>query len=316
MVSLRGDVGDNWFASFETEDDTQKALEIAKSLQWEGKPIGCAIKSENLLKGLQPGGSPPKGLGGGATPGYFVPMQFGNNGQYGYGGGFPGGGEFRQGGGGRGQPAGRGASGRGGVVGAGGAPGGEGVDRSRAPKSGKSGKGRGAREGGEAAVGGKEKAVVQQAPIDLSDFPKLEGTGKKEGGYAKAFQAFTKEEMVAIGKGAPPADAPHASEGPFLAHRDTKLETDKNNTHAEPNGEPKRTPEGGNVSPDKGEGEKGAGGKEAAPAGGTEDAPASSSSNGDQPKKLSYAQMAYASANGAKKEAPPAAPAAVPAPAE
>ncbi len=59
VLALRSDVGDNWFAQFETEESTKEALNFAKNLKWDGKPIGCAIKSENLLKGLTPG-SPPK----------------------------------------------------------------------------------------------------------------------------------------------------------------------------------------------------------------------------------------------------------------
>jgi len=52
IVSIRADVGDNWFLSFETTEATKTAMERVKSLKWEGKQIGCAIKSESFLKGL------------------------------------------------------------------------------------------------------------------------------------------------------------------------------------------------------------------------------------------------------------------------
>jgi len=298
MVSLRSDVGDNWFASFETEEDTKKALEVARGITWDGKPIGCAIKSENLLKGLQPG-SPPKGLAGGNTPGYYVPMQYAANGApYQYGGyGGAGGDGYRQGSGGRGQggrrgPGGPGAGGGGAVQG-----GEDGTSRSRAKGS---KKGARARDGGAAGGGGKE-APVQQAPIDLSDFPKLEGSSKKEGGYTKPFQAFTKDEMLAIVKGSAPLEAPHGGEGPFLAHRDTKLESDKHpQANSDAGGDVKRSASAGGAAAKEGGGEKdGTQGAEAPV--GKESAPAMNGEASSQPKKLSYAQMAYA--NGAKKDA-------------
>jgi len=52
ILSIRADVGDNWFLSFETQDLTKTAMERVKSLKWEDKQIGCAIKSESFLKGL------------------------------------------------------------------------------------------------------------------------------------------------------------------------------------------------------------------------------------------------------------------------
>jgi len=52
IVSIRADVGDNWFVSFETAEATKIAMERVKSLKWENKTIGCAIKSESFLKGL------------------------------------------------------------------------------------------------------------------------------------------------------------------------------------------------------------------------------------------------------------------------
>lgn len=90
LVSMRSDVGDNWFVRLESEDAAKQALELVKQLKWEGKTIGCAIKSESLLKGITPG-SPPK-VG---NSGFYMPMQYG----YGYyqsGDGGQGG--FRQGG--------------------------------------------------------------------------------------------------------------------------------------------------------------------------------------------------------------------------
>lgn len=52
IVSIRADVGDNWFLSFETTEATKIAMDQVKGLKWDGKQIGCAIKSESFLKGL------------------------------------------------------------------------------------------------------------------------------------------------------------------------------------------------------------------------------------------------------------------------
>lgn len=52
FLAIRSDVGDNWFVTFETQELTKSAMDLAKGLKWEGKSIGCAIKCESLLKGL------------------------------------------------------------------------------------------------------------------------------------------------------------------------------------------------------------------------------------------------------------------------
>ena len=70
---------------------TQKtALELARGLKYKDKAISCAIKSENLLKGLQPG-SPPKGAptngmyggwNGAYAPGGYAPNGWNGGGAY------------------------------------------------------------------------------------------------------------------------------------------------------------------------------------------------------------------------------------------
>ena len=180
MVGLRSDVGDNWFVSFETEDQTKTALEMAKGMKFKDKSISCAIKSENLLKGLQPG-SPPKGA---PTNGMYAgPGIYGGympNGGYGWNGGFPAGeGGFGRGGA-RAGPAQRG--GRTAGPGGGAAPVANGVV---APEDGnarngnkrKNPKARDAREGRDAqGASSNAEKKVEQAPINLNDFPSLAGS--------------------------------------------------------------------------------------------------------------------------------------------
>jgi len=180
MVGLRSDVGDNWFVSFETEDQTKTALEMAKGMKFKDKSISCAIKSENLLKGLQPG-SPPKGA---PTNGMYAgPGMYGGympNGGYGWNGGFPAGeGGFGRGGA-RAGPAQRGGHTAG--PGGGAAPVANGVV---APEDGnarngnkrKNPKARDAREGRDAqGASSNAEKKVEQAPINLNDFPSLAGS--------------------------------------------------------------------------------------------------------------------------------------------
>ena len=180
IVSLRSDVGDNWFVSFETEDQTKKALELAKGLKFKDKAISCAIKSENLLKGLQPG-SPPKG---GPSNGIYAGMYGGymaNGGGYGWNGGYAAG----DGGFGRGGRAGGVA--RGGRAGPGGAaPVANGVasaEDGNARNGNKRNKPK-AREGRDAqAASPNTEKKVEQAPINLNDFPSLAGSVPTSTGY-------------------------------------------------------------------------------------------------------------------------------------
>jgi hypothetical protein len=182
VVSLRADVGDNWFATFESEDAAKAALQSAKALKWEGKSIGCALKSENLLKGIVPGAPPSAGPGISPVPGYFAHMQQYPSMAYGY--GYPqqseGQGVYRQGG--RGQSSRRGPGGPEAAKDAMGALGLDGGDAQR--RGAKKGKGRTGREAGrdgrDAASGdAADAAAAQQPPINLSDFPSLGSGGKK-----------------------------------------------------------------------------------------------------------------------------------------
>lgn len=179
MVSIRSDVGDNWFVSFETEEMTKAALDLVKPLKWDNKAIGCAIKSESLLKGITPG-SPPKVTG---NAGFYMPMHYGGAYGYAYPQGEGGQGGFRQGG--------RGGArrGPGGVVNGAGVGGNGSVDvaEGSGKRPGKKGKARGVREGGVggreggSAVGGADKdaskEASQQPPINMADFPELETKG-------------------------------------------------------------------------------------------------------------------------------------------
>ena len=174
IVSLRSDVGDNWFVSFETEDETKTALEMAKGMKYKDKSISCAIKSENLLKGLQPGSPPKTGPSNGVYPGmyggYMANGGYGWNGAYAAGeGGFNRG--ARAGGGSRGGRAGPGAGGpaaNGVAADDGNSRNGNGSKRNNKPK---------AREGRD-AQGSSPNAEkkVEQAPINLNEFPSLAGS--------------------------------------------------------------------------------------------------------------------------------------------
>jgi hypothetical protein len=172
-ISIHSDVGDNWFASFETEEAAKTALEAAKGLKWEGKTIGCALKSENLLKGITPGAAPSSGGAAAAGAPFFVPMQY----QYGY--------QYQQGDGeGGGMGGGRGQGGRRGQ-GWQGANGGDGDGQKKANKK---GKGRGGREvgrDGNSNENGGASAAAQQPPLNLSDFPSLGAAGAKNGADGK-----------------------------------------------------------------------------------------------------------------------------------
>jgi len=197
VLALRSDVGDNWFASFETEETTKRALEFAKKLTWEGKPIGCAIKSENLLRGLSPG-SPPKGVAAGSQGGYYVPMPYMQaNGSYGaqYSYVTQDGQGYRHGGRGQGR---RGPGGPGAVMGNGVPSGADGMDGQSRPRSSKKGKARnGGRDGNGMGTQAPQKEQPQ-APINLADFPKLEGAGKETTGYMKPFKAYGKDQIMSI----------------------------------------------------------------------------------------------------------------------
>ena len=194
IVSLRSDVGDNWFVSFETEDQTKSALEMAKGMKFKDKAISCAIKSENLLKGLQPG-SPPKGGPNNGMYGMYGGYMA--NGGYGWNGGYPAG----EGGFGRGARA--GPASRGGRTGPGGgaAPVGNGV---AAPEDGNARNGNKrknpkAREGRDAqGASGNAEKKVEQAPINLNDFPSLAGSAPTNTGYRSASTSILLSCLLAV----------------------------------------------------------------------------------------------------------------------
>jgi len=181
VVSIRADVGDNWFVTLETEEAAKQALEAVKPLKWEGKSIGCAIKSESLLKGITPG-SPPKGANGAFVPNYGA----GGAVQFGYTypqGGDAGQGGFRQGSAGGGRAGGRRGPGGPGQVKSNGVPSGAEGSEGGQRKAGKKNKARGGREGGKeggSPVGGVEKEEVKPQPplkMNMADFPELETKG-------------------------------------------------------------------------------------------------------------------------------------------
>uniref|UniRef100_A0A6U6BI08 HTH La-type RNA-binding domain-containing protein n=1 Tax=Guillardia theta TaxID=55529 RepID=A0A6U6BI08_GUITH len=281
IVNVRSDVGDNWFVSYETEECTKSALELAKGLKWEGKSISCAIKSESLLKSLAPG-SPPKG---GVPNVYYGPTYVNSNGAY-----FP-------------YPQDQGfmRQGRDGVDGNG-------------RNGGKRNKGKGRNnkhqpEGREGHNQTEKKELAQQAPINLADFPKLEGSSKKATGYSKPYKSYSKDEIVDIIRDTKVDGAIKDKESPFLETRDLKMECDKtaddfnNQTkHAENKNGHNEASNNTVPSNDKTESKD----KSPPPKATPKEAPAVKPANGDapapapapaapapaQPKKLSYAQMA------------------------
>jgi hypothetical protein len=51
-VSVRADIGDTWFVSFENEDIAVRSLLWLQSQKFNGKPIRARIKSETQQKSL------------------------------------------------------------------------------------------------------------------------------------------------------------------------------------------------------------------------------------------------------------------------
>mmetsp|Transcript_70755 Transcript_70755/g.166850 ORF Transcript_70755/g.166850 Transcript_70755/m.166850 type:complete len:386 (+) Transcript_70755:145-1302(+) len=49
---IRPDVLNTWFVTFEEEDVTLQALNFLRTQKFGGKPVRCAVKSENILKSL------------------------------------------------------------------------------------------------------------------------------------------------------------------------------------------------------------------------------------------------------------------------
>jgi len=223
IVSLRSDVGDNWFVSFETEEHTKTALAMAKDKKFKDKSISCAIKSENLLKGLQPGAqSPPKG---GPINGTYPGMYGGYvaaNGGYGWNGGYAPDGGFGRGaraGGTRGGRAGPGVA----------APPANGVavaEDGTARNGNKRSKAK-PREGRDASgTSPNTEKKVEQAPINLNDFPSLAGSAPPPTGYSKPKNGV---DMISIFKEAKGGEA----EG---GKRDTSEDASQNKAHDSNNG--------------------------------------------------------------------------------
>lgn len=82
VVSLKPDVDDNWFVSFESEDDCVKTKLFLTGKKFQGKLVQCGVKSEHLSRGLY-SAAPP-----GAVPAPFFSGQQQE-------GGFPAGGAAR-----------------------------------------------------------------------------------------------------------------------------------------------------------------------------------------------------------------------------
>lgn len=57
VLRAHPEVGNNWFVVFETEDDCTAAAMHVRSKTFQGKPIQCRVKSENLLRTYVPSGS-------------------------------------------------------------------------------------------------------------------------------------------------------------------------------------------------------------------------------------------------------------------
>lgn len=256
-VSIHSDVGDNWFASFETEEAAKTALEAAKGLKWEGKTIGCGLKSENLLKGITPGVAPSSAsAGAGAAAPFYVPMQY----PYGY--------QYQQGDGeGGAMGGGRGQGGRRGQ----GWQGANGVDGEGQKKAPKKGKGRGGRDGGRDSnsnENGAASAAAQQPPINLSDFPSLGAVGAKNGAA---------DGKVGAGEGdKPPQDAAERKGGEEAHGTQAASSSSAQPTGPVSTSDPSATP--------------------AAAVSDAAKSPADAAGS-TQPKKLSYAQMAQAQAS-------------------
>jgi len=291
IVSLRSDVGDNWFVSFETEEHTKTALAMAKDKKFKDKSISCAIKSENLLKGLQPG-SPPKG--GPINGGY--PGMYGGyvaaNGGYGWNGGYAPDGGF-----GRGARAGSARGGRAGPGAA--APAANGVvavEDGNARNGGKRNKTK-PRDGRDASgTSPNTEKKVEQAPINLNDFPSLAGSAPPATGYSKPKNGL---DMISIFKEAKGGETE-------AVKRDTSEDASQNKAHDSNNGSSevsnKATANGDKavvvsakdaVAPtdiSESGAEKSSSSAAAPSINGSSAAPA----NGG-PKKMSYAQMANAS---------------------
>jgi hypothetical protein len=72
VISVRSEVGNNWFCEFEDEDSTMRALEWSRSSgEFNGEPIKARVKSESILKGT----FTPSFFAANAAVPQYAPMQ-------------------------------------------------------------------------------------------------------------------------------------------------------------------------------------------------------------------------------------------------
>ena len=72
VVSVRSEVGNNWFCEFQDEESTMRAMEWAReSGRFNGEPIKVRVKSESILKGS----FTPSFFASNATLPLYAPMQ-------------------------------------------------------------------------------------------------------------------------------------------------------------------------------------------------------------------------------------------------
>jgi len=60
VTSIHSDVGDTWYIEFETEEECVSTAMYLADKTFQGKPIRCRVKSENLLRGFFFHQGPPK----------------------------------------------------------------------------------------------------------------------------------------------------------------------------------------------------------------------------------------------------------------
>mmetsp|Transcript_40522 Transcript_40522/g.101989 ORF Transcript_40522/g.101989 Transcript_40522/m.101989 type:complete len:527 (-) Transcript_40522:884-2464(-) len=75
--SVRSDIGDCWFISFDKEEDARSALRFVRTQKWEGKAkIGARLKSENIATRVQHSRqSTPGAMNPNVAP-FFIPQGF------------------------------------------------------------------------------------------------------------------------------------------------------------------------------------------------------------------------------------------------
>ena len=73
IKSIRPDIGNTWFVSFENEDDTLKTFFVIRERSFRGQPVRAGIKSENLLRPTyNPAPRPPMAAIPMVTPGQYL----------------------------------------------------------------------------------------------------------------------------------------------------------------------------------------------------------------------------------------------------